>query len=236
VSMDRKQLPERLFGFDSLVKTAILLGMLVGGIALLAGRWDWWAGWAFVGAFTLYSLALFGWLAGVDPALARERQQDADPRNEPYERVLMPLMVTLEIALVVLAALDSGRFGWSAVPLAARIAGWLLLGVTGGVLPWVFHANTFASGVGRIQADRAHQVVTEGPYRIVRHPMYAGVILGMLGLPLALGSWWALVPGGLLAILFVMRTALEDRMLLRELPGYADYALRTRYRLAPGIW
>jgi protein-S-isoprenylcysteine O-methyltransferase Ste14 len=90
--------------------------------------------------------------------------------------------------------------------------------------------------VGRIQEDRNHRVVAKGPYRIVRHPMYAGVILGVLGLPLALGSWWALIPAGLLSGLFVVRTALEDQMLLRQLPGYAEYAQRTRHRLLPGIW
>jgi protein-S-isoprenylcysteine O-methyltransferase Ste14 len=225
-----------LFTPADFVKVIVILAIMAGVIAGLAGRWDWWAGWAFLGVFTVYSLALFGWLSGIDPDLVRERQQDADERNQPYERVILPVMVTLELALLVVAALDGGRFGWTTVPVWARVIGWALLAVAGAILPWVFRTNTFASGVGRIQDDRGHHVITAGPYRYVRHPMYAGVIAGFLGLPLALGSWWALIPGGLLAALFVLRAALEDRMLHDRLPGYAAYAQQTRFRLIPGVW
>lgn len=234
--MSHNKSSDDLFGFASILKVVLILVLLVGSMALLAGRWTWWAGWVFLGAFTLYSLALVGWLAVVDPDLARERQQDADPHNEPYEKIILPLMVVLELGTLGVAVLDGGRFAWSTVPLVARIAGWFLLGMTGAILPWVFRTNTFASGVGRIQEDRDHRVVVSGPYRIVRHPMYTGVILGILGLPLALGSWWALIPAGLLIGLFVVRTALEDKMLLRQLPGYEEYAQQTRCRLLPGIW
>lgn len=227
---------EPLFRPVDAVKLVATVAVLVGAIAGLAGRWDWWPGWVFLGVFITYSLALFWWLARVDPDLARERQRDADERNQPYERVIVPLMVVLEVALLVVAVLDNGRFGWSAVPVRARFLGWLLLVVPGVMIPWVFRTNTFASGVGRIQDSREHHVVTDGPYRYVRHPMYAGVIVGFLGLPLALGSWWALIPGVLLAALFVVRTGLEDRVLVGQLPGYAAYAQRTRFRLLPGIW
>jgi protein-S-isoprenylcysteine O-methyltransferase Ste14 len=227
---------EPLFNPADFIKVIVFLAILVGSMAGLAGRWDWWAGWTFLGAFTVYSLVLFGWLSGVDPELVRERRQDADERNQPYERVILPMMVMLELALLVVAALDSGRFGWTTVPVWARGIGWTLLAVPGVMLPWVFRTNTFASGVGRIQDDREHHVITSGPYCYVRHPMYAGVIAGFVGLPLALGSWWALIPGGLLAVLFVLRTAFEDRMLHNHLSGYDAYALRTRFRLFPGIW
>lgn len=218
--------------------TRLLFGvaLLVGAIAALAGRWDWWAGWTFLAVFIVYSVALFLWLARVDPDLARERRQDVDERNASYERVVVPLMVFLEVALLVVATLDAGRFGPSTVPPGLRVLGWACLVVAGAVLPWVFHTNTFASGVGRIQEDRDHQVVSGGPYRYVRHPMYAAVIVAFLGLPLALGSWWALLPAALLVALFVVRTALEDRWLLVQLPGYAAYAQETRYRLLPRVW
>ncbi|MBN1310749.1 MAG: isoprenylcysteine carboxylmethyltransferase family protein, partial [Anaerolineae bacterium] len=201
---------EPLYGPGDFLKVIVTLAILVGAMALLAGRWDWMAGWTFLGVFTVYSLALFGWLSNVDPELARERQQDDDDRNQPYERVIIPLMVILELNLLVVATVDSGRFGWSTVPVWARVAGWALLAVAGAVLPWVFHTNTFASGVGRIQDDREHHVITNGPYRYVRHPMYTGVIAGFIGLPLALGSWWALIPGGLLIVTFIYRTWQED--------------------------
>ncbi|MBN1121187.1 MAG: isoprenylcysteine carboxylmethyltransferase family protein [Anaerolineae bacterium] len=225
-----------LFNIGDLIKVVVMLAIMVGAMAGLAGRWDWWAGWSFLAVFFTYSLLLFAWLARIDPALMRERKRDSDARNRPYERTIIPVMVTLEIAVLAVAALDGGRFGWSTVPVWVRIAGWALLAVTGAIIPWVFRTNTYASGVGRIQDDREHHVIDSGPYRTVRHPMYTGVIIACAALPLTLGSWWALIPGGLLAGLFVVRTALEDRMLHEELPGYDEYAQRTRYRLIPGIW
>jgi protein-S-isoprenylcysteine O-methyltransferase Ste14 len=96
--------------------------------------------------------------------------------------------------------------------------------------------NTYASAVVRVQQDRGHRVVSQGPYRYVRHPMYVGVILMGLAIPPALGSWWALAPGLAIAVTFVLRTAQEDAVLQRELPGYAEYAQQVRYRLLPGVW
>jgi protein-S-isoprenylcysteine O-methyltransferase Ste14 len=234
--MTQEQKTSGLFGIKSLLKVILIESLLIGFMALLAGRWTWLPGWIFLGVYSLYSLALFGWLAVTDPDLLRERQRDADPRNEPYEKIILPLMVILELGLLGVSVLDGGRFGWSTVPQFVRFIGWLLLGVTGAILPWVFRTNTFASGVVRIQEDRDHQLIVNGPYRIVRHPMYAAVISGILGLPLALGSWWALIPAGLLIGLFVLRTALEDRTLARQFPDYKKYAQQTRYRLLPGIW
>jgi len=105
------------------------------------------------------------------------------------------------------------------------------------VMPlWAMSANAYLSTMVRIQDDRGHQVVTTGPYRYVRHPMYVGTIFFGLCMPLFLGSWWTFVPCGLIVILFIIRTALEDRTLRDELPGYAEYAERVRYRLLPGVW
>ncbi len=97
-------------------------------------------------------------------------------------------------------------------------------------------SNRFFGRFVRIQHDRGHTVATGGPYHYVRHPGYVGVMVFTLAIPLMLGSWWALIPAALVMILLVVRTALEDRMLLEELPGYQDYARRGRYRLLPPIW
>ena len=96
--------------------------------------------------------------------------------------------------------------------------------------------NTYASVVVRIQKERGHYVIDSGPYKWVRHPMYVGTILMGIGVPIALGSWWALIPGLAFSILFVLRTAQEDRVLRRDLPGYAEYADKVRYRLLPHVW
>jgi protein-S-isoprenylcysteine O-methyltransferase Ste14 len=101
---------------------------------------------------------------------------------------------------------------------------------------WAMLENEHFEQFMRIQEDRAHQVVTSGPYRIVRHPGYAGAIVGVLSVPLILGSWWTFAPAGAVALVFVIRTALEDRTLRRELGGYQAYMRQTRYRLVPGIW
>jgi protein-S-isoprenylcysteine O-methyltransferase Ste14 len=105
-----------------------------------------------------------------------------------------------------------------------------------GLVVWATASNAYFSQIVRIQTERGHSVATGGPYRIVRHPSYIGVILVYVATAIALGSWWALIPGGLCAGLIVIRTALEDRTLLTELPGYTQYAQKTRYRLIPGLW
>ena len=100
----------------------------------------------------------------------------------------------------------------------------------------VMAENTYLSERVRIQEERDHHVVTTGPYQYVRHPMYVGIIIAMLSVPLALGSWWALLPAALIMIVFIVRTGLEDRTLMEELPGYQEYARQVRYKLLPGIW
>jgi protein-S-isoprenylcysteine O-methyltransferase Ste14 len=129
------------------------------------------------------------------------------------------------------------RWGRSAPwPSGVHLAGLLATGLGYGLFVWAMVANAFFSFGVRLQDERGHAAVTEGPYRWVRHPGYAGTILAQAGIPLLLGSPWAFVPCGLTAALFVVRTILEDRMLQAELPGYAEYARHTRFRLVPGVW
>ena len=122
------------------------------------------------------------------------------------------------------------------MPLLLQVLGGLGLILAGGVIWWTMTVNAYLSRWARIQGDRGQEVVTRGPYRYVRHPMYAAIILLALCVAMELGSWWALIPGTLIDVLFVVRTRLEDRMLHEELPGYREYANRVRYRLVPGIW
>jgi protein-S-isoprenylcysteine O-methyltransferase Ste14 len=122
------------------------------------------------------------------------------------------------------------------VPLPVKGLAWLGLALAGALIFWTLAANTYLSRMARIQEDRGQVVVTAGPYRFVRHPMYSGIILLFIGMPIALGSLWALLPGAVIGALFVLRTAKEDRMLRDELSGYAEYAQRVRYRLVPRVW
>jgi protein-S-isoprenylcysteine O-methyltransferase Ste14 len=135
-----------------------------------------------------------------------------------------------------LAGLDVGRLGWSAVTLPVQVGGFALVLVGLWLVDWTLLSNPFASSAVRIQSERAQAVISHGPYAIVRHPMYLGVILFCLGSGLALGSPWsslALLP---VAIVFVRRTLREDRMLQDELPGYREYAARVRWRIARGLF
>ena len=122
------------------------------------------------------------------------------------------------------------------VPPWLVVVGYVLFLIGNAGTIWVFRVNKFAEPAARIQADRSHAVVDSGPYAIVRHPMYAVTFFICLGLPLALGSYWAFVPSGLAYLLLVLRTTMEDRMLHAGLAGYREYAQRVRYRLVPGVW
>ena len=201
----------------------------------IAGRVDWIQAWLFLAVFVVYVTVLVWRVSRIDQELVRERNQRAE-NVEPWDRVVMGVYMVFLVALLVLAALDGGRFRWSVVPVWAQVLGWALVCVTGAIVWHVMGVNAYLSSYARLQQDRGQVVIRDGLYGLVRHPMYAGIVLAFLGLPLALGSWWALIPGVLIDAAFVYRTAREDRMLREGLEGYADYAREVRYRLFPGVW
>jgi protein-S-isoprenylcysteine O-methyltransferase Ste14 len=139
------------------------------------------------------------------------------------------------VGLLATAALDAGRLRWSQMPISAQFAGAVGLLASFAVIWWCTATNHYLSE-SRIQADRGHRVVRNGPYRFVRHPMYTSLIVSMSSMALLLGSWLALGPALLIAALLVVRTVFEDRMLKDLLPGYQEYALDVTRRLVPGIW
>jgi protein-S-isoprenylcysteine O-methyltransferase Ste14 len=139
-------------------------------------------------------------------------------------------------ATFVVAGLDH-RWGWSVtVPPAGQYLAALAIAAGYGLATWAMVENRFFSSVARIQEDRGQEVVTTGPYRIVRHPSYAGAILASFALPVMLDALWSLIPAMAMVVALVVRTGLEDQMLRTELEGYTSYAERTRYRLLPGVW
>jgi protein-S-isoprenylcysteine O-methyltransferase Ste14 len=200
-----------------------------------AGRLDWTAAWILsllVGGFLL---VFVGWAMRNAPDLLAERSRMAE-NVKPWDKVIMAIYAGLLFAMLIVAGLDAGRGRWSAVPVVWQIIGIAGLIPAGGLIWWAASVNQFLSRWARIQDDRGQYVINTGPYQYVRHPMYAGIFPFVVSVALALGSWWALIPAGLICALFVLRTALEDRMLQDELPGYREYAARVRYRLVPGIW
>ncbi|HSG16841.1 MAG TPA: isoprenylcysteine carboxylmethyltransferase family protein [Anaerolineae bacterium] len=167
-----------------------------------------------------------------------ERQNIEHIQNaKAWDKVLAPLMaLSIGYPVVCVAGLDH-RFNWSfEFPLWLVAVGFILISLGYAFAAWALAENRFFYSVVRIGTDQGHVVCDSGPYRFVRHPGYAGNILPLFGIVLALGSEWALIPAVAALIISVLRTALEDRTLKEELPGYRDYARRVRYRLIPGIY
>jgi protein-S-isoprenylcysteine O-methyltransferase Ste14 len=171
-----------------------------------------------------------------NPALLEARANWRRRDTKPFDKVFLSLFLPLTFLQPAVAGLDAVRYGWSSMPFATLYAGLILFAMAMTLITWAMMANPHAETTVRIQTDREHKVVTSGPYRIVRHPMYVGAILMYPAAALMFGSTWALAVSALIAILFVWRTVLEDRTLRRELPGYEEFAARTRYRLIPRLW
>jgi protein-S-isoprenylcysteine O-methyltransferase Ste14 len=200
---------------------------------LAAGRLDWAWGWAYVGVGVGILLCN---LIVLPPEVVAERGRHNKKNVKTWDRLIAPLIFVPSLGTPVVAALD-WRWGWSGqLPLLVHVAGLAAIALGQGLFTWSMICNRFFSTVVRIQTERDHAVTQGGPYRYVRHPGYVGYIVSLFGTALGLGSWWALVPAFLGACAFVVRTALEDRTLHQELPGYAEYAQRTCYRLLPGVW
>ena len=219
----------RLVSFYLLIPTILLI---------CGGDLGWMQAW-------LYSMLILAagiggrmWAERRHPGLTAERQNIKNIQNaKAWDKVLAPLMaVSVGFPMVIVAGFDH-RYNWSLVfPLWLSIVGFIFIAFGYAFTTWALVENRFFSGVVRIQTDRGHVVCDTGPYRFVRHPGYAGSILSLFGIVLALGSVWTLIPTAVATIITVIRTVLEDQTLQEELPGYREYAQRVRYRLIPGIY
>jgi len=207
--------------------TALLMTLLFG----CAGRLDLPFFWAWLIVSVAASLVI---ARHMNPDLIKERLRPGQGGADRYVRIMA---TPFWVAHLVVAGLDVGHFHWSAhFPLALQAVGMIVFAAMYALVVWAICVNRFFSPVVRIQPERAHVLVTSGPYRWVRHPGYAALIIGMPFGGLALGSWWSLVPLFVVLALLLRRTIIEDRFLQQGLAGYADYARRVRYRLVPGVW
>ncbi|HEX7976533.1 MAG TPA: isoprenylcysteine carboxylmethyltransferase family protein, partial [Anaerolineales bacterium] len=200
-----------------------------------AGRMDWWAAWAAIAVWLVWCAMSDTLLLRTNPDLMAERL--APPKGaKTWDRAIVSVFRLSTLARYILAGLDQ-RYGWTGgFPLAVQIAAGMVCVLGNTLLAWAMASNPFFSQIVRIQSDRGHAVVANGPYCYVRHPAYVGMIVFELAMSTLLASWWALLASGLSVILLIYRTAREDRTLQAELTGYVDYARQVRYRLLPGIW
>ncbi|WP_193181964.1 methyltransferase family protein [Nisaea sediminum] len=213
--------------------------LLIPAILLLCGgELGWWQAWLYSGLVIVAGLGGRIWAEWRHPGLMAERQDVGNFRKaKSWDKVLAPLMaVSIGYPLVIAAGLDHRFHGSPEFPLWLNAAGFLLITFGYGFAVWALAENRFFFSVVVVRTDRGHVVCDTGPYRYVRHPGYAGNIYALFGIVLALDSLWTLIPVAVALVVSVIRTALEDRTLLEELPGYRDYARRVRYRLVPGVY
>jgi protein-S-isoprenylcysteine O-methyltransferase Ste14 len=213
-----------------ILRWALPTGAIGGVLFLAGGRVDVAAFWAYLLVRSLVMLASF--VAAPDRSLARERRR---PGPGAIDGWLRHAAVVLVGGHFVIAGL-SVRYGWPAVPAAGTVVALFFYTVGLALSFWAMATNRFFSSVVRLQDDRAQEVVTTGPYRVVRHPGNLGMIVALLASGPALGSWWATLPVSAYATLVVYRTVREDALLTSALPGYAQYALAVPYRLVPRVW
>jgi protein-S-isoprenylcysteine O-methyltransferase Ste14 len=233
----RENKPQRL-GFAALRRVASVVGLyLVMGALLFfsAGRLDWGAAWIWMGAHIAILVVNGLILARLHPEVVNERGKKHEGTRR-FDKVVTAAITPFYFGLPVIAGLDAVRFVWAPLPDWTVWPGLVLLGLSDVFILWAMVVNRHLETTVRIQEEREHRVVSTGPYRIVRHPMYTGMCVQFLSWPLLLGSGWAFVAALAVIALFVVRTVFEDRMLREELPGYAEYAGKTQYRLVPGGW
>ena len=217
------------------IKGVVTVLFMLALLFVPAGTLRWPEAWLLLIFYLATVTGVMIWMKTNAPGLLKERMS-RNKEIKSWDKIIMIAYSFLLIILLAVPGLDAVRFGWSEVSLLVKALGFI------GYIPatsfafWAMRENAYASDVVRIQEDRGHTVCTTGPYRYVRHPMYTGVILFVLCFPLSLGSLYSFIPASLIIVLFIIRTSLEDKTLLEELPGYKEYAQKVRYRLLPGVW
>jgi protein-S-isoprenylcysteine O-methyltransferase Ste14 len=213
-----------------------ILGLFAFGVILFlpAGTFNYWQAWVFIAVFTVATIVPTIYLYRTDPA-ALQRRMHAGPRAEtrPAQKIIITGSFVDAFAMMAFSGLDH-RMGWSTVPVWVCLLGDVLVVAGLGIAMVVIAQNGYAASTVRVETGQ--HVVSSGVYRFIRHPMYVGSLIMMLGMPLALGSYWGLlfvIPG---VAVIVFRILDEEKMLTEELAGYREYAQRVRYRLMPNVW
>lgn len=213
-----------------------LIGVVVLGLLLFLPAWtlDYWQAWVFILVFGLSTNAIGVYLALKDPELLERRKQIGPTAEQSTaQKIIISLSILGSLGVMVFSALDH-RFGWSPVPAYVSLVGDALvaLGLFFDLL--VFRENSY--GGSTVQTFEGQKVISTGPYAMVRHPMYLGVLIMVVGVPLALDSWWGLAIIALIMPVLIWRILDEERLLKHDLPGYMEYTHQVQYRLVPYLW
>lgn len=215
----------------ALLRVGLGLPLIALVIILPAGKLNYWQGWMWMATILLPMVFIVPYFLIKDPALLERRMRMRE--KESFQQKIMVLSYLYFMIAFVMPGLDV-RFGWSNLPSWVSILADVF--VLAGYLTfvWVLTVNSYLSRT--VQVDVGQKDVSTGPYSIVRHPMYAGVIVMYMASPLALGSYWAILPAALVIPLLIARIRNEEEVLVRDLPGYAEYRQKIKYRILPGVW
>lgn len=201
---------------------------------LPAGTIYWIQGWIYITIMIIFSATFITYLTKKDPELLKARAKTKT--TESWDKKLGIISTPFFILLYILPGFDAVRFQWSNLPFYISLIGFIVMFLAVFLFFLVSRENTYLSRVVEIQEERGHRVITTGPYRIVRHPMYLSVIILYTSHCFALGSLFSLIPCIFVVIVIILRTIRENKMLNEQLEGYKEYAQKTRYKLIPGIW
>jgi len=223
--MDRKQLKMiARFGLLILIFFAIPF--------VCAGTIYWPEAWIMVLIYLGWALPVLTWMKKNNPKLLEERM-DITRRTEEWDRLILIFGIICYFGFFTIPGLDF-RFGWSEMPLYLEAAGFAGMVLAFSVMFWVMRENTYLSRA--VEVQEGQRVITTGPYKYVRHPLYAAMLVYCISVPVSMGSFYGIIPSlGMIALMLV-RTSKEDKFLHEKLPGYKEYAQKTRYKLVPGVW
>ncbi len=216
----------------------IIVVFIIFALALFlpAGTIAWPAAWIFLALFFGFSIITFAWLYKHNPGLLQERMRLGTSDQQGWDKVLFPLINIVLLGWLIFMSLDAERLHWSPLPVGLQQMGAVILLGSFYFLFLAFRENSYLSPVVRVQEERGQEVISTGPYHYVRHPMYSAILLFIIGTSFLLDSGYAILVGLIGVAMLARRAVLEERMLLKALPGYADYKTKVKYRLIPRVW
>ncbi len=218
------------------LQIVIVLTVYALPLFLPAGIRLWPSAWAFLALWFGFWLVMLAWLARNNPALLQERMRVSAKNQKGWDRIFGLLINGSLFAWLLFIAFDAARFHWSPVPAWLQVLGALMLLFSFYILFVTFRENSYLSPVVRLQSERGQTVISTGPYQWVRHPMYAAMVVFVIGVPLLLGAWFGILVGAIFIFVLARRAVLEERTLRKELAGYAEYMGQVRYRFIPFVW